>query len=54
MLVCFFHFKVEDNKTCDYRDGVKREELRKWEMESGDKQGEVSGEGKRVGMALPR
>lgn len=45
MLVCFFHFKVEDNKACDYRDGVTREELREEEMESGNEQGEVSGEG---------
>ena len=46
----FFHFKREDTKASDYRDGVEREELRKQEMESDSEQGEVSGESKWVGL----
>lgn len=53
---CFlsFYFKVDDTKAHDYRDGVEREELRKQEIESGNEQSEISGEGKRVGIVASK
>lgn len=54
MIFFFFHFKREDTKASDYRDGVEREELRKQEMESDSEQGEVSGESKWVGIVASK